>query len=110
MVAEDFFNLLQSECHNSMDTSRVCGHSTMFVAELSVGSVPVPIWAGVDMDIYGASSDLMWVCWWSQVTEEEVHLCRAAAARHHFLFFYCIGDVGEDGMAVEDSVPRILQC
>ena len=24
--------------------------------------------------------------------------------------FYCLGDVGEGGMAVEDSVLRILQC
>ena len=27
----------------------------LFVAELSVGSAPVPIWAGVDMDVYGTS-------------------------------------------------------
>ena len=27
----------------------------MFVAELSVGSAPVPIWAGVDTDVYDAS-------------------------------------------------------
>ena len=33
--------------------------------------------------------------WAHQVTEEEVHLCRAAAAGHHFLFFHCLGDVGE---------------
>ena len=27
----------------------------VFVAELSVGSAPVPFWAGVDMDEYDAS-------------------------------------------------------
>ena len=31
--------------------------------------------------------DLTWVCWWRQVTEEEVHLCRAGAAGHNFFFF-----------------------
>ena len=31
--------------------------------------------------------DLTWVCWWRQVTEEEVHLCRAVAAGHYFFFF-----------------------
>jgi hypothetical protein len=41
-------------------------------------------------------SDSTWVCWWRQVTEEEVHLCRAAAAGRPLLFyFYCLGDVGE---------------
>lgn len=30
--------------------------------------------------------DLTWVCWWRQVTEEEVHLCRAVADGHNFFF------------------------
>ena len=29
------------------------------------------------------------------MTEEEVHLCQTAAVGHHFLFFFCLGDVGE---------------
>ena len=31
-------------------------------------------------------SDLTWVCWWRQVTEEEVHLCRAVTVGHNFFF------------------------
>jgi hypothetical protein len=38
-----------------MDTSKGVGTWQMFVAELSVGSAPVPIWAGVDMDVNGTS-------------------------------------------------------
>ena len=38
-----------------MDTLSDVWTMQMFVAELSVGSAPVPIWAGVDMDVYGTS-------------------------------------------------------
>ena len=66
----------------------------MFVAELSVGSAPVPIWAGVDMD----------VCSTSQIN---VGLLVEAGDRGggalvpggcswtSLEFFYCLGDVGE---------------
>ena len=48
-VAEDFFSHDQ-RASSAWTLQRVWGHGTMFVAELSLGSAPVPIWAGVDTD------------------------------------------------------------
>ena len=67
----------------------------MFVAGLSVGSAPVLFIGRGRHGRIRHQPDLTWVCWWRQVTEEEVHLCRVAAVGHHLYFFYCLGDVGE---------------
>ena len=59
----------------------------MFVAGLSVGSAPVLFIGRGGHGRIRRQPDLTWVCWWRQVTEGEVHLCRAAAAGHNFFFF-----------------------
>ena len=73
----------------------------MFVAELSVGSAPVLFIGRGRHGRIRHQPDLTWVCWWRQVTEEEVHLCRAVAAGHNFFFF---GAVGVGNIEVEVSV------
>ena len=67
----------------------------LFVAGLAVGSAPVLFIGRGRHGRIRHQPDLTWVCWWRQVTEEEVHLCRVAAVGHHLYFFYCLGDVGE---------------
>jgi hypothetical protein len=59
----------------------------LFVAGLSVGSAPVLFIGRGRHGRIQHQPDLTWVCWWRQVTEEEVYLCRAVAARHYFYFF-----------------------
>ena len=59
----------------------------LFVAELSVGSAPVLFIGRGRHGRIRHQPDLTWVCWWRQVTEEEVHLCWAVAAGHYFVFF-----------------------
>ena len=59
----------------------------LFVAGLSVGSAPVLFIGRGRHGRIRHQPDLTWVCWWRQVTEEEVHLCRAVAAGHYFFFF-----------------------
>ena len=70
----------------------------MFVAGLSVGSAPVLFLGRGRHGRIRRQPDLTRVCWWRQVTEEEVHLCRAGAAGHNFFFF---GAVGEGNIEVE---------
>ena len=96
--------------HCCFNTSSFTRTLQLFVAGLSVGSAPVLFIGRGRHGRIRHQPDLTWVCWWRQVTEEEVHLCRVAAVGHHLYFFYCLGDVGEGSMAVEDSVLRILQC
>ena len=45
----------------------------MFVAELSVGSAPVLFVGRGGHGRIQHQPGLAWVCWWGQVTEEEVH-------------------------------------
>ena len=56
----------------------------LFVAGLAVGSAPVLFIGRGRHGRIRHQPDLTWVCWWRQVTEEEVHLCRAVAAGHNF--------------------------
>ena len=70
----------------------------MFVAGLSVGSAPVLFLGRGRHGRIRRQPELTWVCWWRQVTEEEVHLYRAVAAGHNFFYF---GAVGEGNIKVE---------
>ena len=66
----------------------------MFIAELSVGSAPVPIWAGVDMDVNGTSRinvDLLV----EAGDRGGGALVPGGCSRTLLVFFYCLGDVGE---------------
>ena len=83
-----------SQCAVSAWTFRECGQRRLFVAELSVGSAPVPIRAGVDMDVNGTSRinvDLL-------VEAGDGGggaLVPGGCSRASLVFFYCLGDVGE---------------
>ena len=83
-------------CHTEVGQPKGSAASTLqfitwtlqlFVAELSVGSAPVLFIGRGRHGRIRHQPDLTWVCWWRQVTEEEVHLCRAVAAGHYFFFF-----------------------
>ena len=69
------------------NTSSIIWTLQLFVAGLSVGSAPVLFMSRGRHGRIRHQPDLTWVCWWRQVTEEEVHLCRAVAAGHNFYFF-----------------------
>ena len=66
----------------------IIGHcNCLLLGRLSVGSAPVLFISRGRHGRIRHQPDLTWVCWWRQVTEEEVHLCRAVAAGHNFYFF-----------------------
>ena len=85
----------QTKGHCGFNTSSFTWTLQLFVAGLSVGSAPVLFIGRGRHGRIRHQPDLTWVCWWRQVTEEEVHLCRAAAVWTSLVFFYCLGDVGE---------------
>ena len=78
----------QTKGHICFNTSSFTWTWQMFVAGLSVGSAPVLFLGRGGHGRIRRQSGLTWVCWWRQVTEEEVHLCRAAAAGHHLLSLF----------------------
>ena len=80
-------SLRQTKGQNSFNTSSFTWTLQLFVAGLSVGSAPVLFIGRGRHGRIRHQPDLTWVCWWRQVTEEEVHLCRAVAAGHYFFFF-----------------------
>ena len=79
--------LRQTKGHCCFNTSSFTWTLQLFVAGLSVGSAPVLFIGRGRHGRIRHQPDLTWVCWWRQVTEEEVHLCRAVAAGHYFFFF-----------------------
>ena len=78
--------LRQTRAHCGYNTSSFTWTLQLFVAELSVGSAPVLIIGRGRHGRIRHQPALTWVCWWRQVAEEEVHLCRAGAAGHNFFF------------------------
>ena len=79
--------LRQTKGHCGFNTSSFTWTLQLFVAGLSVGSAPVLFIGRGRHGRIRHQPDLTWICWWRQVTEEEVHLCRAVAAGHYFFFF-----------------------
>ena len=77
----------QTKGHSCFNTSSFTWTLQLFVAGLSVGSAPVLFLGRGGHGRIRHQPDLTWVCWWRQVTEEEVHLCRAVAAGHNSFFF-----------------------